>query len=549
MRLLQLLTGPQATPRYRLIVSAGLSGLASTLVLAIVNMAAQEIADGSHDGVDWLLAAVFAGCILVYLVAELYLIGRSTRDIETALHDMRVRLLTLLRGAEPLKLEHFGEARLYESIARGSEAISRNAPYLAMNFRSVIQVLAVAIYIGSISLLALALVVAVIAVAGWKYVGMARMTQARHAEVQQEENRLFESTDDLMDGFKEVRLSSARSRDLGTSFAGLSDRARSVGVDVQIAAFHQSIFGQVAFFFLLGVIVFVVPSYSQTFGAQVVKITTAALFMIGPLSGAIQSVTVLGAAEADAARMFELEALLQDMQEPKGEVTGVSLPAGLDDLRLEGVAFSYPGADGDRPFALGPVDLTIRRGEIVFITGGNGAGKTTLVKLLTGLYVPAMGHILWNGVVVGDGLRSIYRERISAVFSDFHLFRNFHGLARFDAARAGALLRLMELEGVVDISAQGFARTDLSAGQRKRLALIAALLEERPLLVLDEWAADQDPRFRKRFYREILPALRAEGRTVIAITHDDHYFDAADRRLHLDAGDLREITPAEGARP
>ncbi len=548
MRLLQLLTGPQATPRYRLIVSAGLSGLASTLVLAIVNMAAQEIADGSHEGVDWLFAGVFAGSILTYLAAELYLIGRSTRDIETALHDMRVRLLTLLRGADPLKLEHFGEARLYESIARGSEAISRNAPYLAMNFRSVVQVLAVAIYIGSISLLALTLVLAVIAIAGWKYIGMARMTQARYGEVQQEENRLFESTDDLMDGFKEVRLSSARSRDLGAAFAGLSDRARSVGVDVQIAAFHQSIFGQVAFFFLLGVIVFVVPSYSQTFSAQVVQITTAALFMIGPLSGAIQSVSVLGAAEADAARMFELEALLQDMQEPKGEVTGAPLPVGLDELRLDGVAFRYPAKGGDEPFALGPIDLAIHRGEIVFITGGNGAGKTTLVKLLTGLYAPDAGRLLWNGAVVSDGLRPIYRERISAVFSDFHLFRHFHGLARFDAARADALLRLMELEGVVDISAQGFGRTDLSAGQRKRLALIAALLEDRPLLVLDEWAADQDPRFRKRFYQEILPGLRAEGRTVIAITHDDHYFDAADRRLHLDAGSLWEITPAEGAR-
>lgn len=548
MRLLQLLTGPQATPRYRLIASAGLSGLASTLVLAIVNMAAQEIADGSHDGVDWLLAGVFAGSILTYLAAELYLIGRSTRDIETALHDMRVRLLTLLRGAEPLKLEHFGEARLYESIARGSESISRNAPYLAMNFRSVIQVLAVAIYIGSISLLALTLVLAVIAIAGWKYIGMARVTQARYGEVQQEENRLFESTDDLMDGFKEVRLSSARSRDLGAAFAGLSDRARSVGVDVQIAAFHQSIFGQVAFFFLLGVIVFVVPSYSQTFSTQVVQITTAALFMIGPLSGAIQSVTVLGAAEADAARMFELEQLLQDMQEPKGQVTGAPLPAGLESLRLEGVAFRYPGMDEDQPFVLGPIDLTIRQGEIVFITGGNGAGKSTLVKLLTGLYTPDAGRILWNGMVVSDGLRLNYRERISAVFSDFHLFRRFHGLDRFDAARADALLRLMELERVADISAQGFGRTDLSAGQRKRLALIAALLEDRPLLVLDEWAADQDPRFRKRFYREILPALRAEGRTVIAITHDDHYFDAADRRLHLEAGILREITPAEGVR-
>lgn len=546
MRLLRLLSGPNGTPRYRLALSAGLSGLCSTLVLAIVNMAAGEIASGSKPGVDWVLAALFAASVLIYFLADVYLSSRMTRDIEAALHGIRIRLLTLLRQADPVKLERFGETRLYESITRGSEAISRNAPYLATNFRSIILVLAVCIYIGAISLLALGLVIVVVAIAGWRYIRMAGETQARYGGVLREENRLFEHTGDLLDGFKEVRLNSRRSHDLGVAFERVSAEARQVGIDVQLAAFRQSTFGQVAFFFLLGIIVFVVPGYSQSFSEDVLKITTAALFMIGPLGSVIQSVTVLGAAEADATRMAELEGMLEGMREPEGEVPAAGLPVQFESLGLENLEFRYPRDGDEAAFTVGPLHATVKQGEIVFITGGNGAGKTTLVKLLSGIYAPQAGQVLWNGVAIGDNLRALYRERLSVVFSDFHLFRQFYGLQGFDRNRAEYLLGLMELDGVVELSASGFGRIDLSAGQRKRLALIAALLEDRPILILDEWAADQDPRFRQRFYREILPILRAEGRTLIAITHDDHYFDAADRCLHLDNGRFRDAGGGAG---
>jgi putative ATP-binding cassette transporter len=133
---------------------------------------------------------------------------------------------------------------------------------------------------------------------------------------------------------------------------------------------------------------------------------------------------------------------------------------------------------------------------------------------------------------------------MAVVFSDFHLSPRLWGVPPEDMARARELIASVDLEGIVTVRDGAFSTTALSTGQRKRLALVVALLERRPVLVLDEFAADQDPGFRRRFYREILPALRAEGLTILAVTHDDDYFDAADRRLVMDEGQLREVTSA-----
>jgi putative ATP-binding cassette transporter len=184
------------------------------------------------------------------------------------------------------------------------------------------------------------------------------------------------------------------------------------------------------------------------------------------------------------------------------------------------------------------MDVTIRRGEVIFITGGNGSGKSTFIKLLTGLYHPDRGHLKIDGMAISADNLAGYRALMAPVFSDFHLFSRLYGLEDIAPVAAEDLLHWMEMEHVAGVKQDRFTRTDLSTGQRKRLALIAALLEDKPILILDEWAADQDSHFRKKFYRELLPELRRRGLTIIAVTHDDRYFDAADRRLHLEEGRL-----------
>jgi putative ATP-binding cassette transporter len=188
---------------------------------------------------------------------------------------------------------------------------------------------------------------------------------------------------------------------------------------------------------------------------------------------------------------------------------------------------------------LGPLDLSLRRGELVFLVGGNGSGKSTFVKVLTGLYPPTVGALRLNGALVDDKSREWYRQHFAAVFSDFYLFDGLLGLggAELDA-RARPYLARLELDAKLRIEAGRFSTTALSQGQRKRLALLTAFLEDRDVYVFDEWAADQDVHYREIFYCQILPELKARGKTVVVISHDDRYYHLGDRVLKLEYGRL-----------
>jgi putative pyoverdin transport system ATP-binding/permease protein len=183
--------------------------------------------------------------------------------------------------------------------------------------------------------------------------------------------------------------------------------------------------------------------------------------------------------------------------------------------------------------------LTIRRGEMVFIIGGNGSGKTTLGKLLAGLYAPEDGQICLDGQPLAGHQREGYRQLFTAVFDDAAVFDSLWGLEADDLdRRAGEYLCQLQLDKVVTVRDGTFSSTQLSRGQRKRLALLTAYLEDRPVYLFDEWAADQDPTFRRVFYLRLLPELKRLGKTVIAITHDDRYFDSADRVIKLEEGKI-----------
>jgi putative ATP-binding cassette transporter len=214
-------------------------------------------------------------------------------------------------------------------------------------------------------------------------------------------------------------------------------------------------------------------------------------------------------------------------------------PVAFEGLRLAGVTHSYRREREDGVFVLGPLELVLRPGEITFLIGGNGSGKTTLAKLLVGLYVPEQGQVLLNGVSITAETRDAYRQLFSGVFADFHLFDSLLGLAgsRLDE-RGRELLSALHLDHKVSIEAGVFSTTELSRGQQKRLALLVACLEDRPVYVFDEWAADQDPAYKQVFYTQVLPWLRERGKAVLVVTHDDRYFHLADHCLKLDSGKL-----------
>jgi putative ATP-binding cassette transporter len=263
------------------------------------------------------------------------------------------------------------------------------------------------------------------------------------------------------------------------------------------------------------------------------------LFLRTPLTAVVTAIPSLVSGGVALAKLKSLE--LPDYSPDFGADAARS-PLAWTRLRLDAVTYHYPDRDGGSGFDLGPLHLDLRRGETVFLIGGNGSGKSTFARLLTGLYRPHAGQIRLDGIPVDETRRADFRRLFATVFSDFHLFHQLLGPGGADANERATRrwLKALSLAHKATVENGRLGDTRLSQGQRKRLALLLALLEERPILVLDEWAADQDPGFRRRFYTELLPGLKAAGKTIVAITHDEHYFHVADRVLKMDGGRLVE---------
>jgi putative ATP-binding cassette transporter len=301
---------------------------------------------------------------------------------------------------------------------------------------------------------------------------------------------------------------------------------------------------------IIGVLVFVVPAWMPQSGKVLATTTVVLLYLIRPIIELVGSLPSLRQAAIALDRIELLDGELGNgVTQPKSGECFASM--GPLHLKLTGVCHGYTGATEDRRFTLGPVDLEIYQGEIVFIVGGNGSGKTTLAMLLLGLYAPEAGEINLNGVPVTNDNRVSYRQMFSAVFTDFHLFEQLLDVDQ-DSLRSKAIhyINRLGMHHKVKVVGNRFSTISLSSGQRKRLAMVSAYLEDRPIYLFDEWAADQDPAFKRVFYAELLPELKAKGKTVVVITHDDAYFSCADRVIKVQEGRLSEVVrPTAKVRP
>jgi putative pyoverdin transport system ATP-binding/permease protein len=299
---------------------------------------------------------------------------------------------------------------------------------------------------------------------------------------------------------------------------------------------------QISMYVLLGAVVFVAPNLSDTLGGtSLAKATTALLFVVGACFGLVQSIPILLNANAAADRIARLEAALRDIV-GDAEPLQIAAPKRFDKIEMHNITFRYVDKFSDTVFKIGPIDFTMKSGELVFITGGNGSGKSTFLRVFAGLYPPESGDILLDGVPVSEETRDHYRSLMSAIFFDYHLFQRLYGIDA-DAAEVQRLLgqfRLTERTGYAD---GAFRTLELSSGQKRRMALIVSLLENRPILLLDEWTAEQDPEFRRKFYDELLPDLMRAGATIVVITHDDRYLDELNlpaRKIRMDEGRIVE---------
>jgi putative pyoverdin transport system ATP-binding/permease protein len=364
----------------------------------------------------------------------------------------------------------------------------------------------------------------------------------KHLEATRDmENEFMKNLRSILDGYKEIFMNARIGKSIyENKIKKIATKSYQKNVFAFVSFLNNQIIGQISFYILL---TFILLYFSITLNIQSTDIIRF-VFVLMYLSTSVQTVMALLpmflSARVARDHMITLQKDLDNMEHEDLTQKDVFSNSSFYKIDVHGLRYQY-GADGNF-FNIGPIDFSIESGDVVFISGGNGCGKTTFMNSLLGVLTPGEGQIILNEQLVTKNYRSQYRACFSVVFSDFYLFDEVHGVENVDEEKWQKYLELFELEGKVTLNGKKYSVTDLSTGQRKRLALVTALLQDRPFLVLDEWAADQDSVFRRKFYTEIIPFLKAENRGILAITHDDKYYYCADRLYKMEDGKLHEKT-------
>lgn len=523
-------------------VLAALSGLAGGAAMAGVLAAVNGALAGP---VTWGNLALLLGLGMVALGGTMAADMTSTFVGQRMVAGLRAHLARLILAAPLSELERFRSHRLIPILVSDIAILSEMTSVLPPLAVALVVVSGCLVYLAMLSPLLFGLTFAVLA-AGTALQIWARIRGVRlYLSARDAEDDLHRHFRTLVDGAKELQQHRGRrARLLSEGFVATAERIRALQARAMAILIACRTLGSGLLILLVALVVGLAANPGDAGTAR--GFVLVLLFMKGPLDQLLNHLPAAGRAHIAWGRIRGLAARFGGHRDSAGTVGGALPP--LRELCLEGVEFHH--GEGEAAFHLGPVDLTIAAGETVFIAGANGAGKTTLIKLLLGLYAPSAGRVCWNGRAVTEADRDDYRQMFAAVLSDHFLF---DGPAEGPAATALDLLDRLGLAHKVTLEGANWSTLDLSTGQRKRLALVDAWLQERPVMVFDEWAADQDPIFRRLFYEEILPELKREARALVVISHDDRYFHAADRLLVLDGGRLAPLsapaTPVKEAAP
>jgi putative ATP-binding cassette transporter len=519
-------------PTVLFVAVAGIvSGAASTGMIALVSSIAG--AGGSTTGTR---AGLFIGLCLTLpifrFLSQVLLIGLSQKS----LLSLRLKLARRILGAPLRSLEELGAARLLATLTRDIEMIVNSLSTIPLLFMHMAIVLFSLAYLGWLSTTLLLQTLGFIILGVLSYQATLRHAFKFFRKSRERMDDVMKHIRSLIEGVKELKMHRPRQEEFIGSFEASTIALQKDDRSGQVVFIAGSVWGQTIFYFVLGLLVFVVPRYQVVDKVTLIGYILVLMQLMSSLEIILNLMPAMTQAAIASEKIDNLGLSLLQPEMSEGGSQSLSAPT-WGRLELVGVTHTYHRENNDNQFLLGPIDLTLRPGELVFLVGGNGSGKTTLAKLIVGLYSPESGEIRSGGSPVTDASREHYRQLFSVVFSDFFVFWQLFGIsAEALDAKAVEYLEKLKLDTKVRIEAGRLSTVDVSQGQRKRLALLTAYLEDREIYLFDEWAADQDPSFKKIFYLEMLPQLKARGKTVIAISHDDHYFHVADRIIKLDSG-------------
>lgn len=533
-------------------IAGVISGLSGAALAAVIS---RGVAGGVNSQLS-MFAGLFFGLCLAHLVFKSFSEIALLHLTQATISHLRVDLSRKLLATPLKKLHEMGKPGLLVILTKDIDSFTMAFQWLPIAFCDVVIIASCLGYLAWLSWQMFALVTVFFLIGLFGFQFLERFPQRTFVKVRDSLDVLYQHFRDLIEGSKELQLNAQR----GVMFV---DRVIAPEAQDFKRLFSKSMVGYtwlinvgvVLFYLVIGLVLFVVPTWLELPAEILTTTTLTLLFLVRPISELVIALPVVRQAAIALEKIQQLDKDISGVEPPRlatvsdpDPFASSATPAGQPEwqLELKGVCHHYPRDSDDSQFMLGPVDLTIHPGEILFIVGGNGSGKTTLAMVILGLFEPDAGVIELNGVPVTTANLEHYRQHFSAVFADFHLFEQLLDTDQQSLSeRASHYVNVLGMSHKVRVVDGKFSTISLSTGQRKRLALVSSYLEDRPIYLFDEWAADQDPVFKRVFYTELLPELKSRGKTVIIITHDDAYFSHADRIIRLEDGHAKSLGAAD----
>ncbi|ASZ13679.1 cyclic peptide export ABC transporter [Chitinophaga pendula] len=514
-----------------ILVLSMFSGVANIIVITLISNAFTAGVELSHMVYYYVLA------IAVYLLGRRFVQISLTKYSMEVVYELRTQLVNKIFATSYQKFEAIDRGRVYTSLNNDIFQISSTANTVVVFFGGIFTIVGGFVYLTLLAFWSTILIISVFSIMAVIYYFVTESTTKYFERSRDSENVFMRFVNGMIDGYKEISLHRNKKFEYKSDLAASAQKFRDNMTIANLRYVDVFLVGESLLVVLLGFVVFALPFFFKEIQVeQITGFVIILLYVIAPIEnvlGAIPGFIQLKISRKRIAQFLsEIPANLSEEEVPEQG----HLPQKVETIRAEGIIFRYKNNDEPNPFTVGPVNLEIKSGEILFIIGGNGSGKTTLSKLLTGLYEADEGHFYINDKPVYFFQLS---EHFSASFSPAFLFEKLYNInVEEKREEMKKYLKILHLEDKVKIEGNKYSTIKLSGGQVKRLALLQCYLEDYPIYLFDEWAADQDPEYRNFFYRTLLPDMRAKGKIVIAITHDDHYFDVADKVLKMKQGKL-----------
>ncbi|PKH81996.1 multidrug ABC transporter permease/ATP-binding protein [Psychrobacter sp. 4Bb] len=529
------------------------------------------ISQSVFDTLSWLSLAQFSLLVLLLLVTTFLSQYALTRLGHRFVYELRTKLVKQIIDTTVPQIDHLGSARLLASLSSDIQSITVAFVRMPELVQGIILSVGVGLYLGWLSLPLLFIVMFWIVMTIWISTILVKHVYTHLTELREINDALYQDYQSIIEGRKELALNQHRAEKLYTD--DFLAHAKSYEKTVTKSdTFHLSAvnWSNIMMFASIG-IVFAVANYLDIPMGVATTFSLTILFMQSPLLHAVGAYPTLQTAQVALEKIQSLE-----LAEHQPSFATDTVAQDWQSITLNNINYRYVGSSNSNSShapdtavndnvqnsdnsdnnqnpannILKSVNLTLQRGDVVFLIGANGSGKSTLAKIITGIFTPTTGTVQVDGQSVNSENNADFRQLFSAIFSDQHLFKQLIGIQgnEPDAALVSDWLYKLNLQEKVSVSDHKLSTDKLSQGQRKRLAMLIAVAEQKDILLLDEWAADQDPAFRRVFYQTLIPELKAMGKTLFIISHDDGYFEHADRLLLMKEGRLIELNAEERQR-